>query len=223
MISTPDHEPTPDGWAVRDARLVVRRLLDIAGDVGARPVVLAVDGRSGSGKSTVADRLAALVPGAAVVRTDDVAWEHSFFDWADLMSSHVLEPARRGEPVSYRPPAWDRLDRPGAVEVPAGTTLLLVEGVGASRVALAEQYDAMVWVCADEHDRRTRGIERDTWTYNRTPAEAVAFWDLWEAQERPFLEADRPWSRADVVACGSPTLAGLAPGPDELVVVSPRA
>jgi len=207
---------------VRDARLVVRRLLDIAGDVGARPVVVAVDGRSGSGKSTVADRLAALVPGAAVVRTDDVAWEHSFFDWADLLASHVLAPARRGEAVSYRPPAWDRHDRPGAVEVPAATTLLLVEGVGASRAELAGYYDAMVWVCADEHDRRSRGIERDIWTYNRTPAEARAFWDLWESEERPFLEADRPWSRAHVVACGSPSLTGLAPAPDELVVVSPR-
>ena len=43
-------------------------------------------------------------------------------------------------------------------EVPAATTLLLVEGVGASRIALADRYDAAVWVCADEHDRRTGAV-----------------------------------------------------------------
>ena len=54
----------------------------------------------------------------------------------------MLEPVRAGEAVAYRPPAWDARDRPGAVTVPAGLTLLVVEGVGSSRRALAHSWMA---------------------------------------------------------------------------------
>jgi uridine kinase len=222
VISTPAPEPTPSGWAVRDARLVVRRLLDIAGDTGQRPVVVAVDGRSGSGKSTVADRIAGLVPGAVVVRTDDVAWHHSFFDWDGLLAEHVLEPVRSGEDVDYRPPGWESHDREGAIEVPASASMVVIEGVGSSRGALADRYDAIVWVSSDEDERRRRGVIRDV-ELGRSPEDAEAFWDEWDSAELPFLADDRPWERAHVVVCGTPELIGLAPGHDDLVVVSSAA
>ena len=215
-----DTDTAEGTWAVRDVRLVVRRLLDTAGDTTGRPVVVAVDGRSGSGKSTIAGRIAALVPGSVVVHTDDVAWEESFFDWDLLLAEHVLAPARAGVAVSYRPPAWGRLDRDGSIDVPAGTSILLVEGVGAARLSLGEHLDAAVWVRSDEGERRRRGIERDTWTYGRTPEEAEAFWDLWQSEEIPFLDADRPWERATVVTCGTPALAGLAPSDEDVVVLT---
>ncbi len=221
MITLPDTETVEGTWAVRDVRLVVRRLLDTAGDTGARPVLVAVDGRSGSGKSTIAERIAALVPGSVVVHTDDVAWEESFFDWDGLLADHVLAPLRDGAAVSYRPPAWERLDRPGAIEVPTGTTLVLVEGVGASRSSLAGHFDATVWVLSDEDERRRRGVERDV-VLGRTPDEAEAFWDRWQSEEYPFLEGDRPWERATVVSCGTPGLTGLAPSDEDVVVLTTR-
>jgi len=39
---------------------------------------------------TLADRLAAAVPGARVVHTDDIAWHHAVLDWADLLADGVL-------------------------------------------------------------------------------------------------------------------------------------
>ena len=47
--------------------------------------VLAIDGHGASGKTTLARRLAAEHGAACVVGTDDLAWHHSFFDWADLL------------------------------------------------------------------------------------------------------------------------------------------
>jgi hypothetical protein len=44
----------------------------------------------------------------------------------------------------------------------------------------------------------------------------TAFWDEWEARERPFLAAERPWERADLV------LSGAADGPDLTVGQSRR-
>jgi energy-coupling factor transporter ATP-binding protein EcfA2 len=159
-----------------------------------RPRVLAVDGRSGSGKSTLVARLAATVPSTAVVHTDDVAWHHDFFDWADLLLDGVLVPWRAGRDVAYRPPPWEVRSRPGAITVPSGAPLLVVEGVGAGRRAFAPYLDALVWVQTDRAVATRRGLERD--------GGDVAFWDEWEARERPFLAADRPWARADLVVNG---------------------
>jgi hypothetical protein len=162
-------EPVAGPWRVVPAGQVLALL--------GHPRVLAVDGRSAGGKTTAAARLAAAVPGATVVHTDDVAWHHSFFDWADLLAEGVLDPVRRGLPVEYRPPAWDERSREGAITVAAGCPLVIVEGVGAGRRELAARFDALVWVQSDAAAAaRTRGIERDG------PG-SDAFWDEWAAEE----------------------------------------
>jgi len=185
-VDLPDGEPDCGPWRA----VAVTELYAALG----RPRVLAVDGRSGSGKSTLVARLAATVPSTAVVHTDDVAWHHDFFDWADLLLDGVLVPWRAGRDVAYRPPAWDARGRGGAITVPAAAPLLVVEGVGAGRRPFAPHLDALIWVQTDRALATRRGLERD--------GGDVAFWDEWEARERPFLAADRPWARADLVVSG---------------------
>jgi hypothetical protein len=222
-VQLPDGEPPFGPWRVRRIDDVLHDVLDdvvgagfgdvvgdvvgdllgeVVHDVDGRPPLLAVDGRSGSGKTTVATRIAARVPGAAVVHTDDVAWYHAMFDWADLMAEGVLAPLRRGEPVAFRPPPWDARQRPGAVTVPAGSPLVVVEGVGIGRRDLAPFFDALVWVQADRTMAWARGLARD----GGDPAQE-ALWHEWEAEERPFLATERPWERAEVVVDGAPRLA----------------
>jgi hypothetical protein len=82
-----DGEPRFGPWRVR-------RIDDVLGAVvPRRPALVAVDGRSGSGKTTAAQRLVGRVPGATVVHTDDIAWYHAMFDWSALIADGVL--ARR--------------------------------------------------------------------------------------------------------------------------------
>ena len=206
----PDGEPEAGPWRVCALADVAAWLLGVVGEPVGRPAVVAVDGRSANGKSTFAARLAAAVPGTTVVHTDDVAWYVSFFGWEDLLVDGVLVPAHRGEAVAFRPPVWDERARPGAIEVPAGARLLVVEGVGSGRRAFSPWLDAVVWVQSDRPEAERRGIERD--------GGDVGFWEEWEAEERPFLAADRPWERAVLAVCGTPA---LLCDPDREVVVAP--
>jgi hypothetical protein len=85
-----------------------------------------------------------VVPGAVTVHTDDIAWSLSRFGWADLLATGVLEPLHTGQAANYRPPAWNEHDRQGAIEVPAATALVMIEGVGASRRETADPTDLAV-------------------------------------------------------------------------------
>ena len=194
-------EPAAGPWRVRPLAELVDRLLTAAGPPPDRPAVLGIGGRSSGGKTTLAGRLAAAIPRSAVVHTDDIAWHHAVLDWDRLLAAGVLEPVRRGEPVAYRPPKWDERGRPGAIEVPAGTRVLLVEGVGVTRRALAPLLDATVWVQSDAAEMVRRDAVRVA-AGETSPAAYAA----WMAEENPFQLADRAWERATVIVCGTPEL-----------------
>ncbi len=171
-----------------------------------------MDGRSSNGKSRLAERIAALVPGAVVVHTDDVAWRHSRFGWDDLLLSGVIERLRRGDAVDYRPPAWDAHGRPGSITVPAAASLVLIEGAGAGRASLASHVDAVVWVQCDLDvaERRNRA---------RVAAGELdaAGYEGWMAEEVPFHARERTWERADLIVSGSTTV----DDPTDIIVLRP--
>ena len=168
-----------------------------------RPVLLAVDGRSNAGKTTLAARIGRVVPGSAVVHTDDIAWQHSRFGWADLLIDGILKPAHQGRAVSYRPPRWAEHGREGSIEVPVGCPLLVVEGDGAGRQEAADLIDALIWVQSDEREAERRVLNRIG-----KPDEAPTIWHHreWMAEEIPFNAAQRTWKRADVIVCGTPRI-----------------
>lgn len=206
-------EPEARSWELVDnVDLAIRvRALLPAG----KPALILVDGRSGGGKSTFAERLARLLD-AAVVHSDDIAWHLDPIHWDDVLVDGVIMPWRRREAVSFRPPGWVVQGRAGAVEVPA-RPVLIVEGVGAGRSVLAAQAELVIWVQSDFDEARRRGLQRDT-ELGRTAKEAEAVWDEWMRAEEPFLAADRPWTRASLVVNGTRPggmQAGsvLAPGP----------
>ena len=166
--------------------------------------MVAVDGRGGGGKTTLALRLAHRLPEAAVVATDDIAWNESIFGWSHLLVDGVLRPYRAGEAVTYRPPAWDRGQRAGAIEVPGTTRVLIIEGVGASRTELVPWLDAAIWVQSDFAEAERRGLARDIASGVNGDAEAtIAFWHTWMAEELPFFTRDRPWERSDLIVAGT--------------------
>lgn len=178
-----------------------------------RPPVLAVDGRSASGKTTLAGRLAAEIPGAVVVHTDDIAWWHAAFAWSDLLVGGVLEPLHQGRDVAFRPPAWQARGRPGAIEVAGDSSLVIVEGVGAGRREVAHLVDATVWVQSDLDQTERRDAARVA-AGEISPSNYAS----WMGEEFPFVAEQRSWERAFVVAAGT---SDLAHDPTTEVVLAP--
>lgn len=193
-------EPVVTGWCPVTLDTLADRLPRT--DIG-RTRIIAIDGRSASGKSTLAEDLRAAIPGSAVVHTDDVAWYFSMFDWTAELSEHIIVPARKRQQVHYRPPGWVAQGRAGAIDVPAYLGTLIVEGVGAGRRELTDLVDALIWVQSDFDTAREKGLARDIEAGVNGDAEhSREFWDQWMGEELPFLEKQQPWSRSVLSVAG---------------------
>ena len=165
------------------------------------PVIVAVDGRSGAGKTTLAVELATALREHRSVTLFHL--EDLYPGWDGLAAGiaacadRVLAPLRRG--VAARWHAWDwAADAEGQERVTEPADIVIVEGVGAGAQAARGHVDAVVWVEVPEAERRQRALARDGDTY-------APHWDRWAAQEAAWLADDDVPSAATVtVTDGDP-------------------
>ncbi|MDQ2876174.1 MAG: hypothetical protein M3Y33_15820 [Actinomycetota bacterium] len=206
-------EPEAGPWRIELLTVLAQDLAERqpSSIVSGRPLILAIDGRSNNGKTSLAVRISEVLLGSAVIHTDDIAWEHSRFGWADLLIDGILAPLHGGQAVSYRPPRWVEHGREGSIKVPAGCPLLVIEGDGAGRREVAHLIDALIWVQSDEREAERRRLARDR-DPNAFDAANQALDGMplghagWMAEEIPFNTAQRTWERADIIVCGTPEI-----------------
>ncbi|MFI6271683.1 uridine kinase [Micromonospora zamorensis] len=201
------------GWRLVTVFDAVRQLRDASPDVTGRPRVIAIDGRGGAGKTTLAEKLATVEPHSAIVHTDDVAWNHACFDWGAVLAENILQPLHRGEPVDFRPDAWVRHDRAGSIAIPAGAAVVWVEGTGTIREELLPWLDASVYVQGDLDEQERLLVARD----GDSPEQQEHVTN-WLREELPFMLRERPWSRATLIVAGP---SRIDHDPDTELVVAP--
>jgi uridine kinase len=160
--------------------------------------VVAIDGRSGAGKSS----LAAVVRGE--LEAPGVTLEDLYGGWdglergIDLLVSEVLKPLSAGRPAqvpryNWLTAAWDA---PWVLEPPE---VLVVEGVGAGARRAAAYASTVIWIEAAASVRKKRALDRDGETF-------APYWDMWSAQEDAMLTREQTRDRADlVIDCSSLT------------------
>jgi uridine kinase len=157
----------------------------------ARPVVL-VDGRSGSGKSTIARELAAGMD-AELVRLDDL---YPGWDGLEAGSRHVHDHVLAASVPRWR--RWDwGADAPAEWHELDPSRALVIEGCGALSRANRALASFGVWVELDDATRKRRALARDGGTY-------APHWERWAAQEDAFIAREHPRHLADVVVVRSP-------------------
>jgi hypothetical protein len=210
-------EPAGGPWRAMPLSGAIETLVQLGARrvASGRGIVLAVDGRSSSGKTTLAARLDGAIAHSAVVHTDDIAWRHSRFGWSDLLIDGILAPFRREEAVNFRPPRWAEHGRQGSIHIPAACAVLIVEGVGVARADTAPLVDAIVWVQADQQETERRSLAR---VGQPGGSRSVDAHRDWMEEEEPFLAQQRPWERADLLVAGTPPIPF---DPSAEVVVAP--
>ena len=175
-----------------------------------RTLLVGIDGRGGSGKSTFARHLEQADNGVTVVEFDDfyrpleereaLAAQRqrevgASFDWRRVREQ-VLAPLCMDEEARYQRYDWPTDTLAEWHSVPVGG-VVLVEGNYSTRSELFAYYDYTVWIEAPHDLRLERGLQRGG-------ANTLDRWlTEWMPEEERYLAAEDPISRVHLVLDGS--------------------
>ena len=171
-------------------------------------VLVALDGMSASGKTTLAAALAGRFPSSAVVHMDDftIPFEDRFPGYFDAQLSNadlvrfdreVLSPLLSGRAARYRPYVCH--PEPGflsPVTVAADTRLVIVEGAYCLHAQLFDRYDLRVLCTVSPDVQRARILRRNG------SAQLDRFLRLWIPMENRHIEAHGLAIRCDLTLSG---------------------
>jgi uridine kinase len=173
-------------------------------------VVVAIDGRGGAGKSSLARTLVANLSKSVHIEHD---WFHlpksqvigpDRFDHARLISELLL-PFRSGsQMLTFFRYNWGYLagipdgfhEAPITVE---DKEILVVEGCQTLHSSLVPHLDLRIWLDTDPEVCLERGIRRDIYEYELDPDRVNAAWSEWSAWEAESLARDDRRKRADII------------------------
>jgi len=125
--------------------------------------LIAIDGVAGSGKTTLALKLAHDLPGSSVVHMDDL-----YDGWNNPLSqkltarviSQLLEPLSKKLPVTYQIFDW-KLNRFTEFKTIPQSKYLILEGVGAEQREFRPYINKIIWIECDPNLGFNRVIARD--------------------------------------------------------------
>ena len=178
-------------------RLAVERVTTAEPRLG-RTRLICIDGPAGSGKTTLAGRLADAL-GATVVHMDDLYAGWTLTGAFARLTAGVLWPLAECRPGAYARYDWHAgrfEDHLTAVPVPE---VLVVEGCGSAPRAVDPWAVLRIWVEAPRPVRLSRGIARDG-------AALEPEWRRWQGEEARHFAAEDTRARADLLVDGSVTL-----------------
>ncbi|MGY1706477.1 uridine kinase [Geodermatophilus sp. SYSU D00697] len=168
-----------------------------------RTRLVCVDGPAGSGKTTLAGRLATRLD-APVVHMDDLYAGWTMTGAFARLSAGVLRPLAAGRPGAYHRFDWaaGRFEA-SATPLPP-TDVLVVEGCGSCPRAADPWAVLRIWVEAPPEVRLRRGLARDGAAFEPE-------WRRWQRTEAAFFTAEGTRERADVRVDGTASPAGEPP------------
>lgn len=174
------------------ALVVLARAAEVVG----RVCVIGIDGYAGSGKTTLADRLAAKLPDAGVLHVDDLVPGWDGLDQVEArLVPQVLEPLSEGRNGRYESYDWVA-EAPGPWRDVPAQRFVVVEGVGCGTRAATAHLNVLLFLQAPLPLRYARGITRDGELFR-------PHWERWAAQEAQLFAREGTRDRADLVIDGS--------------------
>lgn len=165
-----------------------------------RPLIIGIDGRSGSGKTVLSKTLVENLSeqhAVTILRLEDLypGW-NGLHAGMEIFRRDVLPQLAAGEPATYQTWDWYSDASPegglGPVVTTEPTEVIICEGVGVGARANRAFLDVLIWLRVPDQVRYDRAIHRDGASY-------VKQWENWAAQERQVLDQDQIYDEADLV------------------------
>ena len=189
---------------VLEAQVAIQRIRDLSRITS--PIVIAVDGRSGTGKSTLSAWIAGQVD-ATLIDQDDFYAGGAIETWQRLtpqekadrvinwrrVRAQVLQPLRAGTPASWQPFDWETMEGLAAEPITAQpSSMVILDGAYSSRPELADVIDLSILVTLPDALRRARLRQREGEDF-------MSEWHaIWDDAEEYYFDAVRPPETFDV-------------------------
>ncbi|MFM1984617.1 MAG: hypothetical protein RL723_1052 [Actinomycetota bacterium] len=181
------------------AKKIAAQVLELVDRGNSMPIVL-IDGRSNSGKSTLAAEVQNLIfkngeSAPRVVHMDDL-----YLGWnglqagADYLNRFILKPLSDSYIAQWREFDWANPGEPGFEARNgewrefAGGTPLIIEGCGALNQLSAQVASVKIWLEVPQEIRHQRWLEREG---------SADHWAEWAAQEEEFYAREKSQELAD--------------------------
>lgn len=168
---------------------------------------IAIDGRGGSGKTTLAALLMKKLNAQLILTDDFASWDNPY-DWSQLVIERVFDPIENGaKTLSYPRSKWWENHQPESVVDQPVTKIMILEGVGSLRKEFRDYISIDIFVNTPREICLQRGIERDVNNdTGKTEAEIAAMWEKWASNEDAYIARDKPQEYADIVIDGTKPL-----------------
>lgn len=158
-------------------------------------VVIAIDGRSGSGKTQLAKSVIQLDPDISIIEIENFyqGW-HGLATGPLRLAREVLRPWAAGLPGRARFWDWHAMEWEQRLrEMPKPSSQkVLIEGCGAGAKTLDPFLSGLVWVEAPERVRYERAMARDGEVF-------APHWREWADQEDELFATNNTAARADLI------------------------
>ena len=165
--------------------------------------VIAIDGRAGAGKTTLANDLFLALSSthqAAVIHMDEVyeGWELGLSDSLAPRLSHLLRDLSSGQPHQLPVYDWKSEKFTSCREIPL-VDILIIEGVGSAQRVVREYATATIWLDIDAASGLERVLERD--------GKAIeAHMIQWQVDEDEHHRREKTRESADFILSTPPSL-----------------
>jgi uridine kinase len=166
--------------------------------LNARPILIAIDGPAGSGKTSLANQLASNLKSATTIHMDDLynGWEDAL---TATLTRHleewVLDPLTQHQSVKYQKFDWINSEYGPTVEV-SDVELLILEGVGAAQARIRQQADLTIWIEVGAQIGLARVLNRDG-------AQILPYMLKWQERESAHFIKDQTKENCQIFIDGS--------------------
>ena len=159
-------------------------------------LLIAIDGRGGSGKNSLAEQLKQNLQNVTIVHLDDFAYPETD---RDRLLKQVILLLKKDKTARYQRFDWGTKKLAEWHEIAPGG-IVIIEGVSTLHNVLNDYFDFRIWIECPPEVGFKRGLHRDKTEYK---VDTTNDWiNKWMPEEKTYVESQKPQEKADYIVDG---------------------